>query len=508
MRTESVNTYRSVFKTVSKHEADAYYDLAVDLQLAGRHEEAIISAQDALSQYRTLALQDPKTFTLKVARGLSLLANILLAAKKYGEAMNEGHEALKIFESLIKEDPAAIPSYLYCLKINKYASFHCENDVHAIERSTNVVQHFRELIVDYPADVGWGLAEAFENHGLVLIKHKQLAEANQFSKEVEKWYENLPVNNAEAAEKYMVCLINHGSNLNNAGRAQEALVPMEKAVAVGMQFYEGHSMVTSFTASLLLRHAFILYKLGRYPEALKACKETVSFGRQNPIQDDTEFAGCLVILTLCLIQNGEVQEALKAAKEAVEICRNAPMDKILKKNMFSVLQLPHSLQMLSESHADCGDEDKALLYAQEALDAVLALKKPDCTLPWSLAEGAYLDTMDNLAICLLAAGNLDCSLSILLEVEVLLLERTKMRKGVYTAYATLLRTLAICYCAQGKHKEGLQAKEKLQHISDQLEDTPGLIEIVEIQLRKERKRPSWLAIRAKLGLTCVHQHNS
>ena len=41
-----------------------------------------------------------------------------------------------------------------------------------LERSIEAVDQFRELIVKFPEDVEWGLADAFENHVHLLVKHK------------------------------------------------------------------------------------------------------------------------------------------------------------------------------------------------------------------------------------------------------------------------------------------------------------------------------------------------
>ncbi|KAF8154879.1 hypothetical protein B0H34DRAFT_541487 [Crassisporium funariophilum] len=508
MRTESVSTYRTVFKSVSKFEADGCYDLAVDLQLAGRHQEAVRSAQDAVSQYRALALKDPETFTEKLAQGLTLLAHVSLTAKVNDEALNEGSEALRIFELLIKDNPGVIQSYINCLRVNLSISFQSDNEVRAIERSLDVVRHFREVILHFPTEVGWGLAEAFENHGLVLIKHARFRDAERWSEEVEAWFENLPVDNADAAERYIVCLINHGSDLDSQGDTAKALVIMEKAIAVGMRFYKGHPMTTSYSASALLRRAHLLYKLGRYVEALEASKACVAFARSNPMADVTEYSGCLAALTLSLNRNGEVQAALEAANEAVEICRSAPMDTILKKNIFSLLQLPNSLLVLSESHAESGDEQDALLFAQEAVDAVLALENPDCPLPWIMVEGTYVCTMHNLAIRLLATDNPNRCLTILLELQLLLTERIKTRHGAYPEYASVLRSLGICYCILGGEEEGEATVENVQRARRQLEMVyPGVAELVEVELRKEKARASWVAIWGKYGLRCGHRHD-
>lgn len=110
-RSESVKNYQVVLKTTSEIEANAYYDLAVDLHLAGRQQEAAQAAENAVSQYRTLSFQDPDQFTKKLARGLNLLAAILIHAVQYGRALHEAYEAVKLHETLIQTDPSVLSEY-------------------------------------------------------------------------------------------------------------------------------------------------------------------------------------------------------------------------------------------------------------------------------------------------------------------------------------------------------------------------------------------------------------
>ncbi|KAF8801169.1 hypothetical protein BYT27DRAFT_7342083 [Phlegmacium glaucopus] len=507
VRMESVKTYRSVLKILSTYEADGNFDLAVDLQLAKRCTEAIPIARKAISQYRSLAIGDPTMFTRKIAQGLNSLAGILNASGQPEEALIEGHDSMKLYQQIIVDDGSVIKAYIRCLRVNVAIAFQSTNEAKALERSAEVVEEFRKLIVNFPEDVEWGLADAFENHGHLLVKHKRLREAVEWNEGVQEWYRELPVKNGEAAQRYMICLINTGSDLDNQGYTEKALIPIAKAVEVGKEFHAGDDIVSSYAAGAMLRYAHLLCELGRYPEALKASEESVEFGRKNPVSDITEFAGCLLVLTMALSRNGRSEEALKAVQEAVDICRNAPIATISQKNMFSVLQLPHCLQSLSETYADVGNEEEALVQAHEAVKAVMALKSKECPLPWTLAEGAYGAAMENLAVRLIANGDLDRSLELLLELKVLYEERTKTRHGAYTALANILCALGICYCAMGRHEEGVITRGELEELQTRLDiEFPGLARLVEIELTKEAKRPSRAALWRKLDLPCQHQH--
>ena len=293
-------------------------------------------------------------------------------------------------------------------------------------------------------------------------------------------------------------MINTGSDLDNQGYT----IPIAKALEVGKEFHKGDEVVSSYAAGAMLRYSHLLSELGRYPEALKASKESVQFDRDNPVSDITEFAGCLLVLAMALSRNGRTEEALKAVQEAVDICRKAPIATISQKNMFSVLQLPHCLQSYRKLML-------MLAMKQRRWFMHMTLKSKDCPLPWTLAEGAYGAAMQNLAVRLIANGDLDRTLELLLELKVLYEERTKTCHGAYAALANILCAFGICYCAMGRHEEGVRTRSKLDELQTRLDtDFPSLARLVEIELEKEEKRPSRAVLWRKLDLPCQHPHVS
>ncbi|KAF8961142.1 hypothetical protein BDZ97DRAFT_1225851 [Flammula alnicola] len=75
MRLKSVMAYQSVLGTTSETQANGYYDLSVDLQLAGRFEEAIQAAQNSVKQFRMRALKHGSKWHIgSIARSLTALA--------------------------------------------------------------------------------------------------------------------------------------------------------------------------------------------------------------------------------------------------------------------------------------------------------------------------------------------------------------------------------------------------------------------------------------------------
>ena len=111
---ESTRMYEVILKTRTEIEADTYYKLAVDLHLAGAQEGAQQVAENAISQNRTLALQDADQHTKKLAHGLNLLVLILIHTVQYERALHEAYEAVKLHETLVQTDSTLLFSRNTC----------------------------------------------------------------------------------------------------------------------------------------------------------------------------------------------------------------------------------------------------------------------------------------------------------------------------------------------------------------------------------------------------------
>ena len=507
LRMESVQTYHTVMKKANKFEADACRDLAIDYQLAGRDQEGIPWAEDAVTQYRALAFESPEEFAEKLANGLSTLGQLLSGAGEQDKALSKLLEAMGLYDTIVTKDSSFVPRYIRVLRILTAVVFNLNDVDNAIASSHDVLRRLRELRANHPEAVGWYLSEAMENHGLLLVKSNRLEEAVRWAQEVIQWYENLPADNPEAVEKYLVCLINNASDLDHLGRSEQALVPIRKAIDLGKQFYSASSSVASYTASSMLRYASILWELGRYADALAASTESVGFGRSIPIDDITEFGGCLVVHSICLNSNDRSLEAVACAQEAVDICRNAPTKKISETNIFCFLQLPHALQALSDSLADAGDERRALQAAQESLDECLKLKDHQKVLPWTFSESPYGDALLCLANQLLASGgDIERCLDILGEAKKLQTRRSESRTGTLTELASILRTLGLCYCFLGRHEEGLATRTELNSLQNRLRIAfPDIHRRMITAFERDDRRPSWRRLLQRLNLQCTHQ---
>ncbi|KAF8967350.1 hypothetical protein BDZ97DRAFT_1916947 [Flammula alnicola] len=334
MRTESVKTYQTVLKTTSETEADGYYDLAIDLRLAGRFEEAIQAAENALTQYRTLAFANPDQFTKKVARGLTTLANTLLSAGQCDTALNEGYEALALYEKLIHMDP--------------------DNEAKSIERTKDVARHFRALSVQYQSEVGLGAADAELNHACNLERLGRIEESSRCIQDLlGKWKDTYgPVDTAEAAVLYIDCSITYACILDNQGHSDRALELMAKSIDIGKPaFTPGAGSVSRSATRQQGDHVI------RPPYSLGATYR---------------FCGSLHAASLALLYSTRHDEAIETAKEAVKVCRSVPMEEYSRKYKDALLYLPRCLYSLSAGLADSGNKAEALTYARQAVQEALS----------------------------------------------------------------------------------------------------------------------------------------
>ncbi|KAF8958056.1 hypothetical protein BDZ97DRAFT_1924070 [Flammula alnicola] len=489
MRTESVKTYQTVLKTTSETEADGYYDLAIDLRLAGRFEEAIQAAENALTQYRTLAFANPDQFTKKVARGLTTLANTLLSAGQCDTALNEGYEALALYEKLIHMDPGVVPQYIFSLRINASAALVSDNEAKSIERTKDVARHFRALSVQYQSEVGLGAADAELNHACNLERLGRIEESSRCIQDLlGKWKDTYgPVDTAEAAVLYIDCSITYACILDNQGHSDRALELMAKSIDIGKPFSAASPSVASRTAGSMYRQVHLLRELGRYPEALHASKETMSFVRHTPLEQLTDFVGSLHAASLALLYSTRHDEAIETAKEAVKVCRSVPMEEYSRKYKDALLYLPRCLYSLSAGLADSGNKAEALTYARQA--------------------PTYMDVLHNLSVCLLANGDVAAAADILAEVKTFLEKQLKSRTGIYTDLAVVLHSAGVLYCALGRHEEGMAAAYELSILQARLATVfPSLARQVKLVMDHNMKRGSTQALlQIKHKLECRHQ---
>jgi len=502
-RTESVKNYQVVLKTTSEIEANAYYDLAMDLHFAGRQQEAAQAAENSVSQYRILAFQDADQFNKKLARGLNLLAAILIHAVEYERALHEAYEAAKLHETLIQTDPSLLSEYFRSLRLNISVSECLNNPDKSIERSEYVVGLFREVIKQFP-DEEWRLADAMTQHSRVLGMHDRLPEALNANQEAIDWYQAHPVKDTDGALRHIQCLIEHGSLWDHSGYSDRALEVIEQAAAVGKPYSFDNPTVASDTVGAMYRAGHIMCELGRYENAVVTSLDALDFARKVTLANIADLVGSLQVAAMAHKYSKQPEKAIGFMKEAIEIHQSDEMIATSKTNRYNLIPLPQCIQSLSEGLADTGDEAQALIHAQKAVAAALELKSEQPVLPWSAIEETYMCTILNLAVRFLANGTPSLGLDHVVEVKEFYRKRSEKRNGAYTTYATVIRTHAIFHCALGQHKQGIALRTEYMELRKHLKSTlPSLSILVDNECDSEIARQSWVSILS--NLECHHQ---
>ena len=228
---ESTRMYEVVLKTRTEIEADTYYKLAVDLHLAGAQEEALQVAENAILQYRTLALQDADQHTKKLAHGLNLLVLILIHAVQYKRALHEAYEAVKLHETLVQTDSTLLSEYLRALRLNLSVAERLNDPERPIERGEYIVGLSREFVKKFP-DEEWH-AVASMSHSCILAMHDRLPDALRSNQEALEWYQSHSPKDANAAAHHVECLINQGNFWDHSGYPERALEFTQQAIIVG-----------------------------------------------------------------------------------------------------------------------------------------------------------------------------------------------------------------------------------------------------------------------------------
>lgn len=493
-RMDAVKAYRSAFKGPSQLEANAHYELAVDLELADLTDQARVSAQEAVDQYRILVLTGHESFTEALADSLTLLANISLRTLEFDQALEKGGEALMLYQSIASQtqDSDITSKYADCLDINMTAAFESYDEERAVERGCLVVQLFEDLVVDNTDGAALGLVGSWETYAHLLNKHDRLADARPWIEKAIDWYKTNSVGGYQAG--YIAALCIYGSILDDQGFLEQALGQVVTAVNAAKECVTLNPSLVPLYCVSNAHQIDHLIELGRYGEALAISRDMVAYVRQGQLSDPRDIIDCFLVHATALNFNGEHEAAISISNEVITLS-NAHLRSIssqVQRDKEQV-QLAHAFHILSESLADRGRENEALGYARQCVDQMseLQARLPAFRSPRMQYVRALFST--NLACRLAAAGDYPASIALLTEVKAFYENSVHNRHGYHIELARVLRLLGLFHCAHSQHEEGIAALVSLINLRKRLmETTPDLARYVEIHLQHEDQRPSWL----------------
>lgn len=495
IRMEAITTYRPVLEAPSPIVANAHYDLAVDLQLAHRHEEARVAAQEAISQYRALTLQNTELSTEALADSVTLLASILLCTHEVDEALDTGEEALRLFRFIVSQNPPdndTTSKYEHCLDINMAACFKSDDETKAIKRSFFVVELFEELLTLCPEKYSCDLIDFWESHGLLLNRYDRLEEARKWIDKAVDWFGTRTIKVSYEIERFIVCLCNRAMILDDQGFREKALDSILKAIDLSKDVAKlDYSLASVYVASRV-RQVDLLWELGRYNEALSVSEDIIVFARRTRLPDMKDFIDCLLIHATTLNYNDQPERSIDIANDAIELCRsnNSSLE---QENRDRKLQLSHALQTLSESLADLGRHGESLAYAKKSLDQILQLQSGLSPSRWPHLRYSRTLLSINLAHRLATVGNYEGALELLSDARTFFEEFSPSRNGYYIELARVLRLISLLHCSFERHEEGATVANSLASLRKRLFIVfPGLASLIDKEFERKMRRLSWL----------------
>ncbi|KDR80459.1 hypothetical protein GALMADRAFT_136937 [Galerina marginata CBS 339.88] len=510
-RRELVNIYQAIHKSPSQLKANAYHDLAYDLQLARRSPEAIFEAQTSVMQFRMLAFQDPghSQYRQDLADSLHLLANILFNANEYKQAFDDGHEAFYLYQSIIQDEPSILSKYVAFISLQIQISRFSDNETKTIERGQSLIHYSNELIKIFPEQRERTLIYATHIHSDNLERFDRLTEAKVTIQAVLDWYENFPADTPYAVEMHMQCLQQMAVVLLAQGYPERALGAFEEAIKIGEKFSSHPEIVDSLTRTIANR-AESLFDVGRYSEAITASQDALSVIRGTEFADSSTLVWCLQVAFMVQQSNRTTEAAINTLHEAINLSRTGIITaKDIPTRWDHLVDLSECLRLLSEARADVGNEAEAMCLAQECLDEVMKAKLINPISNWQGIQSAHMDALHNLSLRLASHNNLSRALELIVEAGADYEQRAQARNGLYPKFAWILLSQGVLHCAAGQHDEGIKARSKLTNIQEHLGLAfPSLARCVHLKLDRERGRPSWIVLVTKLNLHCHHQESS
>lgn len=335
---EALTAHRLATTEDPARRAVLYGTLAWRRANAGRREQAVFPAEEAVRLHRELAAEDPAHLPF-LANSLGVLGERLSAAGRWEEALFTAEESVAIGRRLTAVDPAA----------------HQDR-----------------------------LAGALTGLGSSLSRHGRRAEALAVTEEAAELYRRLSESDPVYRPDRAALLTHLGLRLLDAGRTEEGLAASEEAAGLyrRLSAADPGSERHHFARSLINLGA-ALRAVGRLEEGLEVTEVAGDLYRRlaeaNPAAHQPDLTAALVSLGAFLAEMGRGAEGLAPVEEAVEIQRRlAESDPAAHS-----LDLARVLNDLGTRLLALGHEERALAVTREADDLYrrLARAHPTVDLP-------------------------------------------------------------------------------------------------------------------------------
>ncbi|MFG1954829.1 tetratricopeptide repeat protein [Micromonospora sp. NPDC048830] len=301
---------------------------AVRLANAGRQEEALAPAQEAVTIHRRLAEANPDTHLPRLAGSLNNLANYLSELGRREEALAPAQEAVTIHRRLAEANPDThLPRLAMSLDTLGNVLSKLGRRREAATSAEEAVTIYWELIEAGSASHGPDVARSLSNFGSRLSELGQWEQALPLAEVATHLYRRLAKDDpATYLPELGMSLSNLGLILSELGRQKKALAPTEEAVTIRRRLAKSNpdAHLPDLAASLN-NLGLLLSRLRRDEKALAMTEEAVTIRRRlaesNPDAHLPVLARSLSNLGPRLAILGRHQEALSSAEEAIGLFR-------------------------------------------------------------------------------------------------------------------------------------------------------------------------------------------
>jgi tetratricopeptide (TPR) repeat protein len=351
------------FGRLAKHrpEHTSRYAVALDglwslLRGAGRHEEALVAAESAVTAWRTAAADDAK-WSHSLADALHNLFLSRVALDTTDGLLEPTLEAIELHRKLIAEEERCLAANLHCLGITRRQ---LDQWSEALPTAEELVAVRRRILAREPSDqeLSLDLARALYDLGRTLYVNDRGDDGLRALREAIELYQG------EASDIGGANTCSHIAEiLETQELHDDALDAYRTALAIRRRAGGRDDKLAddlTATGTLLLRHA-------RDDEALPVAVEAVDVCRH--LAEPARLVGVLHLLGAIYEQTGEPALALATSEEALAILEDLATD--------DHDQLHHHLAMSLDDHASLLQRMRRYDEAREAQAKAAQLRRQE-----------------------------------------------------------------------------------------------------------------------------------
>jgi len=313
--------------------ADLHWKLTPRLANAGRYQDALKAAEEAVEQYRDLARDDPARYNARLANALDRHGTSLWALGRHRQAQTVSAEAVELHRALTEAEPATheggLANALANLGVSLWALGRNRKAQAATEEALDI---YRRLVTLGPAKYDAGLADTLHNYGNDLYSIGEHRKAFKTAEQAVKIYRRLAADDPARYEADLADVLDAlGVRLWALRQPAAALAPAEEALAIRRRLSTANpaahepDLADSFdNLGLHLR------ALRRDEEALALSEQGLAIRRRlaaaSPGTQEPDLANALNNLGLRYEAAGRHQEAVDNTAQAVAIYRRLAED--------------------------------------------------------------------------------------------------------------------------------------------------------------------------------------